>query len=96
MVKVKALTASEVDELVMVDQVSKKRDGSGNFVFRKGYFYRHGADAQQFADQVKQKCNDAELNCEVVDHGDHWASFKGGASLAKSSHFWVVATVTRK
>jgi len=91
----KALTARVLSEIIMADQVSKKRDGSGNFIFRKGYYYSHGGTSDKFVNNITQQCKDNNLNIEVVDSGDHWAAFNGGASIAKSSHWWVVAKVTR-
>ena len=83
---------ARVKEVAPGDQVS--RDKEGNFVFRKGYYYRMGMDSQKFANNVKNSLEKAGLNVEVVDHGDHWAAFRGGASIKASSHFWVKARVT--
>lgn len=92
----KALTASQVADLIFpVDQVSKKRDGSGNFIFRKGYFYSHGGSEDTLADRIVHEGKAANLNIEVLDKGNHWAAFNGRASIAKSSHWWVVAKVTQ-
>lgn len=90
----KALTARALSEIVWADQVSKKRDGSGNFIFRKGYFYSHNDNEDNFAEHITKQCEDNNLNVNIVDKGNHWAAFKGGASIAKSSHWWVEAEVT--
>ena len=74
------------------DQTS--RDKEGNFIFRKGYYYRMGADSEQFAARVKDTLETAGLNVEIIGHGDHFASFKGGAGVKANSHFWVKARVT--
>jgi len=29
----------------------------------------------------------------ILDTGDHWAAFNGGASIRRSSHFWVQFTM---
>ena len=69
------------------DQVSKRKDGT--ILIRKGYFYTHGKDAQDYFLLVGKKLKDAGVPCSVKDYGDHWAAFKGGAALAKQSHWWV-------
>ena len=81
------------DNLVGADSVGKKRDGSGNFVIRRGYFYTGGMDADKFAESISKQMNEMNINHTVVGQGDHWAPFKGGASIAKQSHFWVEVSV---
>ena len=89
MAKQKSFVA-QVQDIVhpfIADSVSRRRDGS--IVIRRGYFYRHGQDAEDFRIAVCKRLNDAGFQYSVKDYGDHWAAFKGGASLAKSSHWWV-------
>lgn len=69
------------------DSVSKKKDGT--IVLRRGYFYRNGMSAEKFAAGVEGLLKAADLPLTVKSFGDHYASFRGGASLATSSHFWV-------
>lgn len=69
------------------DGVGKKKDGT--IVVRRGYFYRNGMDSEKFAAGVTARLAAAGIPLTVKDHGDHWTSFNGGASLANSSHFWV-------
>lgn len=73
---------------ILADSVGKKKDGT--FVIRRGYFYRNGMDAFKFRDSVVRKLASAGIEAEVVDFGDHWAPFNGGATVARSSHFYVV------
>lgn len=82
---------SRVRDAAPGDQVSK--DKQGNFIFRQGYYYRMGMDSDKFADRVKKELSNAGFNVEIIDHGDHFASFRGGASIKASSHFWVKARV---
>jgi hypothetical protein len=70
-----------------VDGIGQKKDGT--IVVRRGYFYRNGMDSAKFATIVAKMIADAGLPVVMKEHGDHWASFRGGASLATSSHFWV-------
>ena len=86
----KKLTGPYLADRVICDQVGKLRDGSGNFRFRTGYYYRHGQDASTHASYISKQLSDLNLDHEVVDKGDHWAPFRGGSSVAQGSHFWVV------
>ena len=74
--------------LGIADTVGKKKDGS--FVVRRGYFYRNGLDGDKFKASVLVALKQHGFTAEAIDWGDHWAPFKGGASLAQSSHFYVV------
>ena len=81
-----SLTTKQVKEglekaEVHFDTIGKNK--AGNYVIRRGYFYRHGNSATEMANRV------SEAGFEVVDSGDHWAAFRGGASTRQSSHFWV-------
>lgn len=61
------------------------RNKAGNYVARKSFFYTHGQTAEGFADKIKA----VYPNAEIVDKGSQWKAFKGGASVAQGSHFWV-------
>ena len=65
------------------DTLSKNK--AGNYVARKSFFYTHGQTAEGFADKIKA----VYPNAEIVDKGSQWKAFKGGASVAQGSHFWV-------
>lgn len=69
------------------DTVGKRKDGS--FIIRHGYYYRNGVDADKFAKAIEALLTAAGLEFTTVDKGDHWAAFRGGASTANSSHFWI-------
>lgn len=69
------------------DSVGQKKDGT--IVVRRGYFYRNGMDSARFATNVAKLLADAGLPVVMTEHGDHWSAFRGGASIANSSHFWV-------
>lgn len=83
----KVTMMKRVREAVSADGISKNK--AGNFMFRKGYFYRHGDDPTKFAARVMAALHAAGIDHTFVDSGDHWAAFKGGSSLANSSHFYV-------
>ena len=71
---------------VIADQISRNREG--NIVFRRSYYYRHGQDAQSFANYIQQQLQALNLNAQLVHFVDNYRNFRGGASIANSSHFY--------
>ena len=82
-VKVKRLI---IDEL-HADTINTKK--GGNILCRWGYFYSHGATAEDYAMQVRKLLTNHNIPYRIIDCGNHWAPFRGGASVANQSHFWV-------
>lgn len=78
------ITLKEVKEkLGWMDSVGKKKNG--NFVVRQGFFYKMGKTIDRYIEAVK-----AEFpNAKIIDSGEVWKPFRGGASLANQSHFFV-------
>ena len=74
-------------ENIVADSVSKRKDGT--IVIRRGFFYRHGKDAQDFSLSVGAALSKAGIQYRVKDWGEKYTSFRGGASLASQSHWWV-------
>lgn len=81
------MTPQALNQIIHADGAGRKKNG--NIVFRWGYFYRHGNSPEKYRDLVQMVLNQQHIDHEVVDFGDHWAPFSGGASLARSSHFYV-------
>ena len=75
-------TAKEVKAKVYSDTCSKR---NGVFTIRKGFFYRHGRDTQHW----EQKVMNAFPNASIIDSGEIWKAFRGGASTKDSSHWFV-------
>ena len=65
------------------------RDRSGDYIARRGYFYRHGVTAKLFAQTVTNLLDVQGIKIEVVDSWDKFTHFIGGASIANQSHFGV-------
>jgi len=76
------ISVKEIRELGIADTVSKKQ---GIYTLRREFFYRNGMDADKFAANIKR----ALPGIEILSFGEHWAPFRGGASTANSSHWWV-------
>ncbi len=74
-------------ELGIADSVSKRKDGT--IVIRRGFYYRHGKDAQDFALAVGAALKKAGVEYSVKEFGEKYTTFRGGASLASQSHWWV-------
>ncbi len=56
---------------------------------RRGFFYTNGGSAGTFRDYVVAELERAGIAHEVVSHGEQWTAFRGGASVAHQSHWWV-------
>lgn len=83
--------ASRIKNAVYADQISK--DKSGNYIFRKGYFYRNGMDSDKWAARVSAELAKAGIDATLVNSYDHWAAFKGGASVKNQSHWAAVFSI---
>lgn len=71
---------------VYPDAVSKNKDG--HIVVRDTFFYKAGRTSEGHTHKVKKALDAAGIKHSIVDDGEHWAPFRGGASVAKSSHFY--------
>ena len=70
------------DSLIGVDRLSKK----GNvYTARRGYFYGRCESGESFARNIQQQLPEAK----IIDYGNHYADFKGGAPVNQQSHYWV-------
>jgi len=74
------------------DSIGKRKDG--RYVLRRGFFYRHGFNADIFKKEMMHQIANAGLQAHCVDHGEVLKAFNGGASLANSSHWYVVVEIT--
>jgi hypothetical protein len=81
--KIPRLTKDQVE----ADDLKRNKDGT--YTAYKAYFYRGKNTPEGFADRIKQNLPDAV----IIDSGDVWKTFKGGASVRNQSHFWVTFKV---
>jgi hypothetical protein len=70
-----------------VDSVGKNK--VGGIVVRRGFFYRNGMSSEKFTDFIDFKLREAGLSFKIVRDGEHYAPFRGGATVAQSSHWYV-------
>ncbi len=78
----------KIREAVCADSIGRRKDGC--IVVRRGFFYTHGETAESFAAKVTAALKVKNVNAHVVDSGEVWKPFKGGSSIANSSHWFVV------
>ena len=71
------------------DTIGKNK--AGNFIARRGYFYHHGMTPES-TESMAADVKTALPNAKIVNSGDHYAAFRGGASTAQGSHLWVEFT----
>jgi len=77
---------AEIKEKLHADSYSQK---DGVFTVRRGFFYRMGKDTETFVADVLK----AFPSAKIVDKGEVWIAFNGGASVANSSHWFVKFTI---
>ncbi len=78
----------KIREAVCEDSISRRKDGC--IVVRREFFYKHGGTAESFAAKVTAALKEKNVSAHVVDSGEVWKPFRGGASTANSSHWFVV------
>jgi len=86
--KRKNIISADVRNIIGIDSCSKRSDV---FTARKSFFYTHGYTADKFVDRVLKAFPDAI----ILDSGEVWKPFRGGASIAKQSHWFVKFTFSK-
>lgn len=71
----------------LADTVSRRRDGI--IVIRRGYFYTHGKDSEDYQLAVADALKKAGILYSMKDYGDVYRAFRGGAPLKMQSHWFV-------
>lgn len=84
----------ELRDIIMPDSISKRKDGM--VVLRRGFFYRDNKTAESFANRVESALRSCTMPGSVIDSGEVWKPFKGGASVANQSHWYVVVAPVAK
>ena len=68
-------------------EISKDREG--NLIFRRGFFYTNNGSAEKFAARIDNELTKLNIPHTIVDKGEVWRPFKGGATTKSQSHWWV-------
>ena len=73
-----------------IDSVGSKQNG--DIIARRGFFYRNGKSSETFDAHVRNLLEQAGLSDKyhIVESGEIWKPFRGGASTANSSHWFTV------
>ena len=77
-----------IQNVLHPNTIGIKRD-TGHILCRWGFFYRNGRTAECYASKVEELLTKCKINHRIIDCGEVWKNFRGGASTANSSHFWV-------
>jgi alpha-amylase/alpha-mannosidase (GH57 family) len=80
----------EIRILISANTLSRR---NGVYTARRGFFYTNRKSSQDFADRIQNRLGQFGT-VVIVDHGEQWKPFKGGASVANQSHWWVTFTYT--
>ena len=83
--KTKKMTKTEIQTTLTCSAVSKNR--AGNYIAKWSYFYHHGRTAEGYVAKVQ----DAFPTAIIIQTGDHFHAFCGGAKSgsARDSYMWV-------
>lgn len=76
------VTLKQVREQLNPDSASCR---AGVFTVREGFFYTHGRTADDLVARVLK----AFPTATIFDSGEVWKAFRGDASVAQSSHWFV-------
>lgn len=92
--KKESLTIKEIrqkvqDNFACSDDTTCVTFRNGIFTVRDSFFYRHGKDETVLVNQVLGVFPDAD----IIDAGEVWKAFRGGANVKNQSHWWVQFTV---
>jgi len=82
-------TAAQIKDALHVDVASVKQ---GVYTVRKGFFYRNGYTEDKLADRVRETYPQAT----IIDRGEVWKAFRGGATVSQGSHWFVKFTLPKE
>ena len=80
------MTNTQVRDALNPDTLSQK---NGVFTVRRGFSYKSGFTADAYAAEVLK----AFPHATILQKGEVWKAFRGGASVAQQSHWFVKFTV---
>ena len=81
------ITLKEIKEKLPGFDTYSVRDST--FTVRRGFYYRMGKDSETY----RKKVLDVFPSAKIVDSGEIYKVFRGGASIANQSHWFVKFTV---
>jgi hypothetical protein len=60
-----------------------------NYIIRQGFYYQNGKTAKDLENRLVTELNTACIEHKIIDSGQIWKPFKGGSTIANSSHWYV-------
>lgn len=75
------MTLKELKAKSGIDSISCK---DGIYTARIGFYYQHGRSAEW----MRKRVQDSLPEAEIIDAGEKYATFSGGAPLSRQSHWW--------
>lgn len=73
----------EIKDVLAADSIGRMTDGT--IICRWGFFYSMGKNKENYEDRVNERIPGAV----VLESGRVDKAFRGSATVAQSSHFWV-------
>lgn len=80
------MTFKQVKSTLRMDTLSVR---AGVFTARREFYYQHGKTTEHLIKEIKAALPDVV----IVDSGEVWKPFRGGATTANSSHWFVKFTI---
>lgn len=80
---------SAVREVLTSDTLSRKGDV---YTARWGFYYTMGRKIEMYEERVRKSYPGAE----IIESGEVWKSFRGGAPVGQQSHFFVKFRIPEK
>lgn len=82
------MTSALLGSITFADDITNHKDGT--FTLRQGYFYTNGKTEKDFEKSILSSLKKEGYSAvAVIDSGNIWKEFKGGASVKNQSHWWV-------
>lgn len=86
----------ELREVLGIDASEDLTKYRGVYTYRQGFFYRHGDNHFKVREKLSKALDKAGIAATILDSGEQWKAFRGGASLKQDSHWWVKFSIEEK
>ncbi len=71
----------------------RKNKKPNQFRLTRSYFYHSGFDSSKFALKIKEILTQSNIPHLIIDSGDHWHSFVGGAKSGSNNDSFLYVIV---
>jgi hypothetical protein len=87
------ITRKQLADTISFDDLQHNKK-EGTWTFRRGFFYRSGYTAEKYKENIAGQLQMTNLPFTVIECGEVWKAFKGGASTRAQSHWYVTVRFT--